>query len=879
MDTEGNEHPRAGSDAANLFEPPPRQTAHHGTGQTTPSLGGDPAPDHALSAFMAVPRYPNATNSQASISVTEVVNAVIASGDHSYQRWTPGQSAPMSVASPPADLYVSDSEMTDALSGFGGVPLNGYSPERMGRPGDFNQFAPHANTMNNNIAVSESTEEDSATDLGLEYEPRISRHEPLSFTTTQDGDDDARKFYLDQDHSDYDIESDQDSMDENPSRLSEVDLNEFYHGPGHTSGSQDSGIDDPSNRDDLSSHSSDVYDTDIEIAMEQYFADPAQATTIAAQERNLNIDQFIDQWIYQSSTAPIPMLSLAPPVLPQNNLSSITGWVPPARTTRPSGYTGESYDIQQIPWWEKLRVKRSDARYLRDQWYKSYHNLQYTRQRPGARLSDEEFYFQGKSMYTEHKATIEHFQLRNLVSVPAYNTVHFSSMSKVYSWVPGYDDLQCLIDLSAPSANSSFHHPVKISTMKSTLGFTIAGGFRGEYAMRAHNAYDAGVEGIVTKDGNGITNHVDIILNRTNRSPIGVFASNDQHVRILDCETNTFLADYELSHAINCTATSPDGRLRVIIGDSPDAWVVEADTGRPVYPLRGHRDFGFACAWSPDMMQIATSNQDKTAIIWDARMWRMLAKLESDVAGYRSLRFSPVGGGPRTLLLCEPADRMAIVNAQTYQTRQVLDFFGEIGGADYSPDGSTIWVANTDEHFGGFMEYDRRQWGQPPREMQPSPNEWVKDSELKEDERCILNERERQTRFVKERKGNYNDDDVDEEHAVNSHKRYEEGGNTMDSRDLGAGAAMQALKLFNQGSGQETGGGKDKNAFIGLAMAQASKMWDEKAGKGEASGDKQSAVNSAAEMAFKMYLKSQMSGSEGTGGPSGLMSLASKFLK
>ncbi|KAL2837067.1 hypothetical protein BJY01DRAFT_251672 [Aspergillus pseudoustus] len=133
--------------------------------------------------------------------------------------------------------------------------------------------------------------------------------------------------------------------------------------------------------------------------------------------------------------------------------------------------------------------------------------------------------------------------------------------------------------------------------------------------------------------------------------------------------------------------------------------------------------------------------------------------------------------------------------------------------------------------------------------------------------------------FVKERKGNYNDADVDEEHVVNSHKRYEEGGNTMDSRDLGAGAALQALKLFNQGSGAEAGGGKDKNAFIGLAMAQASRMWEEKAGKGEATGDKQSAVNSAAEMAFKMYLKSQMSGSQGTGGPSGIMSLASKFLK
>ncbi|KAL3478946.1 hypothetical protein BJX99DRAFT_223265 [Aspergillus californicus] len=89
--------------------------------------------------------------------------------------------------------------------------------------------------------------------------------------------------------------------------------------------------------------------------------------------------------------------------------------------------------------------------------------------------------------------------------------------------------------------------------------------------------------------------------------------------------------------------------------------------------------------------------------------------------------------------------------------------------------------------------------------------------------------------FVKERKSaGAADDDLDEDHVVNSHRRYEEGGNNMDSRDLGAGAAMQALKMFTSGSGQQTGGGQDKNAFIGMAMAQAGKMWEEKSGKGEA---------------------------------------------
>ncbi|KAL4786611.1 hypothetical protein BJX76DRAFT_320810, partial [Aspergillus varians] len=134
-------------------------------------------------------------------------------------------------------------------------------------------------------------------------------------------------------------------------------------------------------------------------------------------------------------------------------------------------------------------------------------------------------------------------------------------------------------------------------------------------------------------------------------------------------------------------------------------------------------------------------------------------------------------------------------------------------------------------------------------------------------------------KFVQDRKSNSNsNDDIDEDHAVNAHKRYEQGGANMDSRDLGAGAALQALKKFTSGSGENTGGGKDQNAFVGLAMAQAGKMWEEKNGKGEVSGDKQGAVNQAAEMAIKMYMKSQMSGSGGTGGPSGLMSLAGKFL-
>ncbi|KAJ9210641.1 hypothetical protein DTO166G4_7784 [Paecilomyces variotii] len=120
--------------------------------------------------------------------------------------------------------------------------------------------------------------------------------------------------------------------------------------------------------------------------------------------------------------------------------------------------------------------------------------------------------------------------------------------------------------------------------------------------------------------------------------------------------------------------------------------------------------------------------------------------------------------------------------------------------------------------------------------------------------------------------------DIDEEQAVKAHKSLYGGSGDSDqqhsSQSVGAGAAIEALKKFTQGS---SGGGDDKSQLIGLAMAQASKLWDQQGGN--ASGDKQSAINSAAEMALKMYLKNQGgSGLGGTGGPSGLLSLASKFL-
>ncbi|KAH8692127.1 hypothetical protein BGW36DRAFT_400216 [Talaromyces proteolyticus] len=492
-------------------------------------------------------------------------------------------------------------------------------------------------------------------------------------------------------------------------------------------------------------------------------------------ERNLTIEQFIRLWRIRSTMTDNDQERFNFPQ-PDIEAANVAFWDRPERIISPQDHDADFYDIQQIPWREKLNVRREDARILRDAWYTPYRNLNYSRNGFQQRLPSSEVYFRPKAMYTNLRATIEHFQLRNLMSVTASNTVQFAHESRLVSWIPTYDTVSCPIDLSQPAIETGFQGPVKISTIRSKFGVAVVGGFCGEYAMHVEGSQMGNTYGLVTKHINGITNHIDITQNRTNSSPMIVFASNDEHIRVLDCATNKFISDHELSKPVNCTETSVDGRLRIVIGDSPEACVLEADSGRPVQRLRGHRDFGFACAWSPDMLHIATSNQDKTVNIWDVRMWRILQSMDSDRAGYRSLRFSPLGGGPRTLLMCEPADRIAIVNAQTYETRQVHDFFGEIGGADYTPDGTSIWVANTDDLFGGFMEFERSQYGLrygstsgvggsssnkrrrnassndddsfTPHWYHDLPHEWMTEAGLASNPRCISSTRERDLRFM-----------------------------------------------------------------------------------------------------------------------------------
>ncbi|TPX15503.1 uncharacterized protein E0L32_004483 [Thyridium curvatum] len=124
---------------------------------------------------------------------------------------------------------------------------------------------------------------------------------------------------------------------------------------------------------------------------------------------------------------------------------------------------------------------------------------------------------------------------------------------------------------------------------------------------------------------------------------------------------------------------------------------------------------------------------------------------------------------------------------------------------------------------------------------------------------------------IGQNKGRLEQEDIDEDDAVRNHQQFFGGGGNVQeatSGGMGAAAAMQALKMF---SGGEAQGSQSKSAFIGLAMSEASKLFDQKASQGQVSSDssKESAIMKAGEMALKMYMKGQAGGP--SSGPGGLL--------
>jgi hypothetical protein len=401
----------------------------------------------------------------------------------------------------------------------------------------------------------------------------------------------------------------------------------------------------------------------------------------------------------------------------------------PNSEVRRDDLRGDRCDFQGINW-RKLEVTRLEARQLRAELYKNYMNLEPPCWHASAlrrfTIPSTENFFKFKRMDFKPQIPMPHFQLRNLMACTSKShVVYVGTNNKIYGLNTRYGQKAVHMDLSEsllqyPTPPTFSGHAIPISTMTAGYNVLIAGGFNGEYAMTRMDrpAGEGVIQGLLTSDPNPITNHAQIYKNRHSGQPLAAFASNDKHVRILDCTTNKILAEHAYTYALNCSAISPDYRLRVIVGDSENVIITDAERGDILQDLSAHTDYGFACAWADNGWHVATGNQDKTIKIWDARMWtgsngvgKPCATVAASLAGVRSLKFSPIGSGKNVLVAAEAADVVCIINCDTYASKQSFDLFGEIVGVDFSPDGRSMFVGVHDTLRGGIMELERCDFG------------------------------------------------------------------------------------------------------------------------------------------------------------------------
>jgi WD40 repeat protein len=328
----------------------------------------------------------------------------------------------------------------------------------------------------------------------------------------------------------------------------------------------------------------------------------------------------------------------------------------------------------------------------------------------GKELPCDESFFRFTKMSFLSDVSLAHFQLRNVFACPSRAQFIYASHGDVKVLDPISHKTRIAVNSRRFSDNGTI-----ISALDADCGVLVAGSLHGQYCVQSLGSEGPEFhQGRITYSINGFTNHVKLHLPRRSSTPVAAIASNDEFLRLLNVETRQFVLQKKYPYALNCSAASPDRQLRVVVGDSPDIAITDTATGNILHQFSGHDDHCFACDWSDDGWAVATSAQDRSIKIWDARRWcntrgesEPVHTILTEMAGARNLKFSPAGGGRKVLVATEASDYVNIIDATTYQSKQTFDLFGEMGNAAFISEGYGLTVLCTDPARGGALQLER----------------------------------------------------------------------------------------------------------------------------------------------------------------------------
>ncbi|KAK6398021.1 hypothetical protein LTR65_003101 [Meristemomyces frigidus] len=426
---------------------------------------------------------------------------------------------------------------------------------------------------------------------------------------------------------------------------------------------------------------------------------------------------FIDTWRLRSLAG-----KQIPPFDPPGQLSSARFTKPLEEVSRKE-HCLQGVDMQGLQW-QIIGPSRDDAIAARVKLHHSRHQLGPLSTPPAntseKHLTNAESSYRFRSSSSKHRAHFSHYQLRNLLAATNRSDIYYANGNTVYQTSLACPSVQNVVmDLSKQSeSDASFRITCLTTSPSPTFAFSayrshnlvIAGGFYGEYTLRnmGGDTAPSSHEGFVTHAYNGLVTHVHAFTGRRSGLPQGAFCSNDHKLRLMDTSRLCFTDTFAYDHAVNCAATSPEGRLRVLVGDSHEAQITDAERGNTLVTLRGHADHGFSCAWAPNGIHVATGAQDGTTLVWDARNWHQpVRSLPSVMSSPRSLHFTDND----TLVVAEDDDVVSIYQPGSFDKSQDIRFFGSIAGVALLDGGAEIAVANIDKTVGGLLTFERTAQG------------------------------------------------------------------------------------------------------------------------------------------------------------------------
>jgi WD40 repeat protein len=118
-------------------------------------------------------------------------------------------------------------------------------------------------------------------------------------------------------------------------------------------------------------------------------------------------------------------------------------------------------------------------------------------------------------------------------------------------------------------------------------------------------------------------------------------------------------------------------------GEPGEVKVWDAQTGRELLTLKGHRRFVDSVVFSPDGKRLATLSRDQTVKVWDAQIGHEILTLKAAYWGEGNVAFSPDGK--------RLASHYKVWDAQTGE--ELLALKGHTNGVEtvaFSPDGKRL---------------------------------------------------------------------------------------------------------------------------------------------------------------------------------------------